>query len=248
MTCGVKFLPSFRSNLILSAICQIILCYLLIPVPAWSSAYRCEDSSGVTVLTDSPSQLDNCALIQSDLPQSHPPPISNSALSQQPMGASIKKMEDPEEQNEDAFEIEYEEENDLDSTEEKFNVTVPVEALGGSLIVPVELNGERTVQLILDTGATMTVLSTEVAVELGIMSDPRSQITTVKTAGGPIQVTMTQIETITVGGARAQNVAVAIHDLPDGPDGIEGLLGMSFLNHFLVTLDTNQGQLHLRRR
>jgi len=127
-------------------------------------------------------------------------------------------------------------------------VTVPVTRAGGSLIVPVKLNEERMVRLILDTGATMTVLSTDIAIQLGILSDPESRLTTVNTAGGSVQVTLTHLQTIRVGDAMAHHIAVAIHDLPDAQPGVDGLLGMSFLKHFLVTLDSTNGQLHLEPR
>ena len=94
----------------------------------------------------------------------------------------------------------------------------------------------------------MTVLSTDVAIELGLTSDSDSQVATVNTAGGPVQVNLTRVKSMGVNGAKATDVMVAIHDLPDVQPGIDGLLGMSFLNNFLVTLDSNQGKLHLSQR
>jgi predicted aspartyl protease len=57
---------------------------------------------------------------------------------------------------------------------------------------------------------------------------------------------MNYLSLLQVGTAQAENVAVAIHDLPDIPEQIEGLLGMSFLKHFLVTLDAEHARLILR--
>jgi len=127
-------------------------------------------------------------------------------------------------------------------------VTIPVISHGGSLLVTVQLNQTREVRLILDTGATMTVLSQDVALDLGLISSSNTQLTTVQTAGGPIQVNVSTVESIQAGTAQVHDVEVAIHDLPEGQKGIDGLLGMSFLHHFLVTLDTNQGVLHLKPR
>ncbi|MDH5576663.1 MAG: TIGR02281 family clan AA aspartic protease, partial [Nitrospirota bacterium] len=64
--------------------------------------------------------------------------------------------------------------------------------------------------------------------------------------GGSVQVNMNYLSSLTVGTAQASKVAVAIHDLPDIPEHIEGLLGMSFLKHFLVTLDAEHARLILR--
>ena len=125
-------------------------------------------------------------------------------------------------------------------------ITIPLTKSGGSFVVPVLLNQERFAQLIVDTGASMTVLSTQVAIDLGILGTTDNELLTVNTAGGSVQVNMNYLSSITVGTARATNVAVALHDLPDIPEHIEGLLGMSFLKHFLVTLDAEHAQLILR--
>ena len=85
-------------------------------------------------------------------------------------------------------------------------------------------------------------------VELGLLSGSDVDLSTVNTAGGSVQVSMTKVGQIQVGQAKAENVQVAIHDLPDGISGVSGLLGMSFLKHFTVTLDSNQGFLYLTPR
>jgi len=41
-------------------------------------------------------------------------------------------------------------------------------------------------------------------------------------------------------------VAAAVHDLPDAPAGIDGLLGLTFLDRFLVMLDMQKGELQLK--
>ena len=217
--------------------------------PTWPNTYRCQDSSGHMVLTDSPAQLEDCELLSNE-----PAPAQRPAFSQPPTPPpSTPPLPNAESESEELEEEEYEEEfayeeNGNSEKDKTGTVTVPVRRYGGSLIVPVTLNNQKSVNLILDTGATMTVLSTEVAIELGLTSDSESQVATVNTAGGPVQVSLTRVESMGVNGAKAKNVVVAIHDLPDVQPGIDGLLGMSFLNNFLVILDSNQGQLQLRHR
>ena len=92
----------------------------------------------------------------------------------------------------------------------------------------------------------MTVLSTNIAIDLGLLGTTDNELLTVNTAGGSVQVNMNYLSSLTVGNAQAENVAVAIHDLPDIPEQIEGLLGMSFLKHFLITLDAEHSRLILR--
>ena len=167
------------------------------------------------------------------------------SASQQNQNDDPEQLEETDENAEYSF---IDELNASSEDEQADEVIVPVTSYGGSLLVKVQLNNTRTAQLILDTGATMTVLSNNVALDLGLIANTNTQITTVNTAGGPVQVNVTQIASIQAGTAQVTNVDVAIHDLPDGPAGIDGLLGMSFLNHFLVTLDTTQGKLHLTPR
>ncbi len=240
-------------NIISLFLCLILLTFsstLVIP-STFASIFRCEDSAGITVLTDSPVQLDKCAKLFEDSvinPQSTNSQ-SRSGLRQPP---SLQNQQDDLEQLEETDEnTEYsfiDELDDPSEDEESDVVIIPVTSYGGSLLVKVQLNNTRTAQLILDTGATMTVLSNNVALDLGLIANTNTQITTVNTAGGPVQVNVTKIASIQAGTAQVTNVDVAIHDLPDGPAGIDGLLGMSFLNHFLVTLDTTKGKLHLTPR
>lgn len=215
---------------------------------AWSETYRCKDSSGHTIHTDSRAQLEHCELLSSEpsRPQrpaiSQPPPRRPST----PSDYTDPDGEEPDDEN-DKEELPFQSDENSDKGKTG-TVMVPVQRYGGSLIVPVTLNNEKNVRLILDTGATTTVLSTEVAIELGLTSDSESQIATVNTAGGPVQVNLTRVKSMGINGANAKDVVVAIHDLPDIQSGIDGLLGMSFLNNFLVTLDSDQGQLYLRPR
>ncbi|UCE62979.1 MAG: clan AA aspartic protease [Nitrospirota bacterium] len=217
--------------------------------PTWPNTYRCQDSSGHMVLTDSPAQLEHCELLSNEQA-----PAQRPAFSQPPTARpSNPPLPNTEPGREEIEGKEYEEEfayeeNGHSEKDKTGTVTVPVQRYGGSLVVPVNLNNQKSVHLILDTGATMTVLSTNVAIELGLTSDSESQVATVNTAGGPVQVNLTRVKSMGVNGAKAKNVVVAIHDLPDVQPGIDGLLGLSFLNNFLVTLDSNQGQLQLRHR
>ena len=209
--------------------------------PTFSAMYRCEDQSGTLVLTDNPAQLNRCSRLESltpppqnlqktivapkeiPIPPSPQLPKDSSSFSNTPVGQQTQQDSRPNE-----------------------NIIIPLQKIGGSFVVQATLNKERTAQLIVDTGATMTVLSTDVALDLGILGTTNNELLTVHTAGGSIQVNKNFLTTLAVGNAQAQNVAVAIHDLPDITEPIEGLLGMSFLKHFLITLDAEGSKLTLR--
>lgn len=207
--------------------------------PGHSATYRCHDESGTRVLTDNPAQLLDCTLLQSQssstINGAHPPSnIQNAKRDAVPTPAPpvTDKLVSQEEGN--------------PGSQSSGEITVPLTKSGGSLVVQVMLNEERSAQLIVDTGASMTVLSTQAAIDLGILGTTDNELLTVNTAGGSVQVNMNYLPSLTVGTAQVTNVAVVIHDLPDIPEHIEGLLGMSFLKHFLVTLDAEHARLILR--
>jgi predicted aspartyl protease len=94
----------------------------------------------------------------------------------------------------------------------------------------------------------LTLLSRTIARDLGLYGESPVSSALVNTAGGQVTVDVMKIGAIEVGGATVHNVPVAIFDLPDAPPSIEGLLGLSFLSHFLVTLDIKQNELRLTSR
>ena len=63
-----------------------------------------------------------------------------------------------------------------------------------------------------------------------------------------MQADLARLDALAVGSEEVSQVSVAIHDLPDALTGVDGLLGLSFLDKFLVTMDTQKGELQLRRR
>ena len=120
---------------------------------------------------------------------------------------------------------------------------IPFQRQGPSVLVPGKVNGQLTGIFILDTGATFTLISRASADTLGLLSGGSTVRLT--TAGGTIQVPLTLLEEVEIGGAIARHVAVVIHDLPNMPPNILGLLGLSFLERFRVNLDLTSGILIL---
>jgi len=216
--------------------------FFVLVVPAGHTAmYSCHDESGTRVLTDNPAQLFDCITWQSQIlpgPNETPPASQIQTINSDRAHAEQQEIPAP-----DFSPSQDNHHQDHNLTED---IAVPLTKTGGSLVVRVLLNQERSAQLIVDTGASMTVLSTDVALDLGILGTTETELLTVNTAGGTVQVNMNYLPSMAIGAAQASNVAVAIHDLPDVPEHIEGLLGMSFLKHFLVTLDSEHARLILR--
>jgi clan AA aspartic protease (TIGR02281 family) len=107
------------------------------------------------------------------------------------------------------------------------------------IIVEALLNRQVSVPLMLDTGATYTVVTRQTAKDLGIIGLERLPKHAFLTPGGPILSPVTTLKSIRVGAVEAQNVAVAIDAEGHLP---LGLLGMTFMRHFKVTVDQAQGQ------
>jgi clan AA aspartic protease (TIGR02281 family) len=130
---------------------------------------------------------------------------------------------------------------------EPMHVVVPVQRAGQLLVVQAYLNGYLSARLIIDTGASHTILSHGLLRGLGMATGIGTTTATLDTAAGSVQVEMVKLSAIRVGEAEVQNVPVAIHDLPVPIPGVDGLLGLTFLYQFLVALDVQKNELHLWR-
>ena len=110
----------------------------------------------------------------------------------------------------------------------------------GRVLVPVELSNGHTVvrtHLLLDTGASITTISENLAARLGIGAQ-QTRPSTARVADGRIVPTrLASINRLDVGRKSQQNAMVSI--LSGSGDGgeSEGLLGMSFMQHFRYELD-----------
>ena len=115
---------------------------------------------------------------------------------------------------------------------------------GGTVVVEATLNRRLTVPMLLDTGADITVVTKQVARDLRLASPDHLPKVEFKTAGGAVRFPIATLQSLRVGTAEAHDVDVAI-DI-DGHMPV-GLLGMTFLRHFKVIVDQQQGQVKFER-
>lgn len=121
-----------------------------------------------------------------------------------------------------------------------------------SIVIPLELesvNGKTTltVRAVLDTGASMTIISWETALALGYdpaTSSRRRRIITGSSIEYAPAITVRRLKAI---GENINHIEVLCHDLPS-ESGIEGLLGLNFLRHFDLAIQFTRQIIELRRR
>ncbi|MGA1796657.1 MAG: TIGR02281 family clan AA aspartic protease [bacterium] len=109
-----------------------------------------------------------------------------------------------------------------------------------------KLEGKITVKpkLALDTGATYVMIPWEIAEVLGLEPELSGERVDIVTASGVEKVPLVTLKSVTVLGKEAKMVKAAIHDLPPR-SYVDGLLGLSFLRNFKVSLDFRQGILEI---
>jgi clan AA aspartic protease (TIGR02281 family) len=118
---------------------------------------------------------------------------------------------------------------------------------GNSLTANVLLNRKVREDLIVDTGASDTVISASLAKKLGIPLNKARNVLCQVADGSTVSGKQVNIKEVRVGGAKVYNVQAVVLDsarVGDSP----GLLGMSFLNNFVFKIDTEKDLLVLQRR
>jgi clan AA aspartic protease (TIGR02281 family) len=125
------------------------------------------------------------------------------------------------------------------------SISVALRAFRGIWLTEAVVNGQRSARVVVDTGATLCVLSPKFAATMGIEPAPDARVIELQTLNGRASGRLVSIGVLQVGEARAKDVAAVILDM--GAD-VDGILGNSFLARFAVTLDAARGVLHLRPR
>jgi predicted aspartyl protease len=120
-------------------------------------------------------------------------------------------------------------------------MVVPIHMTGSIVVVPVTLNRAVQTYMILDTGATFTVLSPHIAANLALRSTSRASFLT---ANGTISSPLAQLGSLKVGEAEAFNLTVAIQHVSPDPK-IGGLLGLDFLSRYQMSIDSRRQLLTL---
>jgi aspartyl protease family protein len=113
---------------------------------------------------------------------------------------------------------------------------------GGQYAADVEINGQR-VRMLVDTGATMVVISYETASRLGLQVFSADYTMRAQTANGVAAVAPVTLREVTLGSIYLGDVKALVADRNAGPIN---LLGMSFLRR-LASVEQRSGRLILRQ-
>ena len=111
---------------------------------------------------------------------------------------------------------------------------------GQPIMVTARLNGAGTANLMLDTGATRTLITPTVLTALGV-SFRDAERGSLRGVTGDAKVLAVKLDTVEVGGAAYGPLMVVSHDAGFDMGRGDGLLGRDFLDHFTVTIDNAAG-------
>jgi hypothetical protein len=129
--------------------------------------------------------------------------------------------------------------------------SVPFKSSVQQMVVEAIVDRRVKVNFLVDTGASLTMIPSAAAAELGIHLDTRLPTVPVQTVSKVVYVPLAVLDTVAVGGLEVKDLTVGVYDLPifdlylPGPPG---LLGRDFLQNFRVQVDLGEGFLLLEER
>ena len=119
---------------------------------------------------------------------------------------------------------------------------IPIKRRSGMTpIIDVTFNGQKTFEMIVDTGASGTLITQSMANALQL--EPSGTLRASIADGSIIDLKTSQVKSIGVGGAMVNNVRVAI-----APKAEVGLLGHDFFSNYDVKIKENSVEFYRRQK
>jgi tetratricopeptide (TPR) repeat protein len=130
--------------------------------------------------------------------------------------------------------------------------TAPFDLIQNRPFLNVKINGKTTLRLVVDTGASLSVISDKAAKLLGIRTVARGGMARAVGGSGTFPIIYGVLDSIEIGTAKVDTVPVyirTVHSAPDTPETerADGYIGLSVLSNYAVTIDYQNKQLKLDR-
>ncbi len=127
----------------------------------------------------------------------------------------------------------------------RFSDGLPLAPFGNHYTVEVSLDGGRTLRLLLDTGASRSVLTPSVIRRVRD-AERLSERVRIGTANGVVSAARYRVPSLTLGPFRIDDPELVVLEL-EGLSGVDGLLGLDLLRQFDYRIDPTSGRLLLAR-
>lgn len=123
--------------------------------------------------------------------------------------------------------------------------SIPLQKRGSHFLVDGRINGDNKLTLMIDTGATLSVISPSLLQAANVSPAPVFvREATINTAGGKVRAPIFRVESFAIGNYSVPNMQFVLLELDDKTVG-DGLLGMNFLRNFAFRLDQKNSLLVL---
>ncbi len=121
---------------------------------------------------------------------------------------------------------------------------IPVKPYRGHFIVEVQINGNIKANLMVDTGASIVILSEPLGERLGVKNNKDFPSMSFNTAGGKVESPLFVLQSLKIGEAEVFGLEASTN--PNFKGAVDGLLGMSFLGEFKVEIDRENSKMLLK--
>jgi predicted aspartyl protease len=111
---------------------------------------------------------------------------------------------------------------------------------GGTPVIDVTFNNQQTFEMIVDTGASSTVITQQMARAMAVVPVAKLKFDTASAKG--VEMPLGSLQSVEAGGAVAKGLLVAIA----GPTLGTGLLGHDFFGQYDITIKQDVVEFHVR--
>ena len=121
---------------------------------------------------------------------------------------------------------------------------IPLEKKGRHFLVDASAGGASAIRLLIDTGASLTIFSSRMIRNSGMVYRDTGKVGVFNTANGRVEAPVYVVDSLVIGDWQVRDLKVGVLDM-DSQNDIDGLLGMNFLQHFRFFIDQDEAVLHL---